>query len=369
MNTLELLRTLVAFDTTSHRSNLQLIAWVAEYLQGLGARVTLVHNEDRTKANLLASIGPDAPGGIVLSGHTDVVPAADQDWASDPFVLREHEGRLHGRGSADMKAFLAACLAALPAWRGLRLQRPLHLAFSYDEEVGCLGVPSLVRALQAGVAQPALAIIGEPTQMRIGLKHRGFYGHRSLFRGLAAHSSDPGAGASAIEPASYLAWRLAALRLALREQRNGTTINVGRIDGGNAINVVPAACEVLWEFRPPDEPSAAFVRAEVDRILAGLPRGVTVESTLVAAVPPLATADADGAVGIVRALGGVWPPADLPFGTEAGYFQQAGIPAIVCGPGSIAQAHQPDEWVAVEELAAADRFLARVGAWAASEGA
>lgn len=366
METVELLRALVAFDTTSHRSNLELIAWVAGYLEREGLRVSLVHNEDRTKANLLASTGPHVPGGLVLSGHTDVVPVAGQDWSSDPFVLREDEGRLHGRGTADMKTFLAACLGAAPAWRSLRLQRPLHLAFSYDEEIGCLGVPSLVRALHESVAPPALAIIGEPTSMRIGVKHRGFYGHRSLFRGKAAHSSDPSAGASAIEPASYLAWRLASLRMGLRGQRSGTTINVGRIDGGNAINVVPASCEVLWEFRPPDEASAAFVRAEVERILAEAPEGVTVESAQVAAVPPLTTADGAAAVALVQALGGRGPPATLPFGTEAGYFQQAGIPAVVCGPGSIAQAHQPDEWIGLDQVAAADAFLARVGQWAST---
>lgn len=365
MDTVEILRRLVAFDTTSRRSNLDLVHWTANYLESAGARVRLTSDASGEKANILATVGLDGPGGIVLSGHTDVVPVDDQDWASDPFSLASRDGRLHGRGAVDMKGFVATCLAAIPDWQARELRRPIHLALSYDEEVGCLGVPQLIADMLAHCPRPALAIIGEPTQMRIGLSHRGFYGYRSVFHGRAAHSSDPRLGASAIEPAAALVGALAGL--GGRGERSGTTVNIGRIAGGSAINIVPERCEVVWEFRPPNEAAADAVIAEVEGCVAGLPPGVSVETTPLARVLPLDCAAGSPAVGVARELGGLWPPIAMPFGTEAGFFQQAGIPALVCGPGSIAQAHQPNEWIALAELEAAERFLARVGGWAASE--
>lgn len=367
METVEILRRLVAFDTTSRRSNLDLVHWVADYLEHAGARVHLTSDVSGEKANILATIGPDMPGGIILSGHTDVVPVDDQDWESDPFVLASRDGRLHGRGAVDMKGFVAACLAAVPHWRARELRRPIHLALSYDEEVGCLGVPLLIADMLAHGPRPALAIIGEPTQMRIGLSHRGFYGYRSVFHGRAAHSSDPRLGASAIEPAAAFVAALASFGKAECGERSGTTVNIGKIAGGSAINIVPERCEVVWEFRPPNEAGASAVLAEVESLIAGLSGGVGVETMPLARVLPLdCTADSP-AVAVARELGGLWPPIAMPFGTEAGFFQQAGIPALVCGPGSIAQAHQPDEWIAITELEAADRFLGRVGDWAAAE--
>lgn len=364
MDTVDILRRLVAFDTTSHRSNLDLIRWMATYLDAHGVTARLIHSDDGAKANLLATIGPDVAGGIVLSGHTDVVPVADQDWDSAPFMLVERNGRFHGRGSADMKGFIAACLAAVPRWHGLNLRRPIHLAFSYDEEVGCFGVPRLIADLRAHVQSPALAIIGEPTEMRIGLAHRGFYGHRTTFRGRSAHSSDPSLGSSAIEPAALLIAELAKLGHMLSMRGNRTTFNIGRIRGGTAINIVPGCCEVLWEFRPPDEASAAAVKAEIERLLAAVSQGVEVEMAQIAGVPALAARNDSTAVKIARSFGARWPPREIPFGTEAGFFEQAGIASLVCGPGAIAQAHQPNEWIAASELKAVDRFLARLGAWA-----
>ncbi|MBN8752340.1 MULTISPECIES: acetylornithine deacetylase [Variovorax] len=364
MTTVDILRTLVAFDTTSHRSNLELIHWVADYLAAHRAKVQLVHSEDKRKANLLATIGPDTAGGMVLSGHSDVVPVTDQNWSANPFTLVERDGRFHGRGAADMKGFIAACLSAVPSWQQRALSRPIHLAFSYDEEIGCLGVPRLVNRLKTQVEAPALAIIGEPTEMRIGVRHRGFFGHRALFSGLPAHSSDPSLGASAIEPAAYLVTCLAGLRRSLASRGGGATLNIGRIDGGTAINIVPGCCEVLWEFRPQDETAAELVRDAVRGALADLPTGVTVEAFQVAGVPALSSRNNDMAVSVARELGALWPEADLPFGTEAGFFQQVGIPTVVCGPGSIAQAHQPDEWICATQLQAADRFMQSAGAWA-----
>ena len=367
MTTIEILRTLVAFDTTSHRSNLDLIHWIADYLAGHRVKVHLVHSEDKRKANLLASIGPDMAGGMVLSGHSDVVPVTDQNWSANPFTLVERDGRFHGRGAADMKGFIAACLSAVPAWQRRPLGRPIHLAFSYDEEIGCLGVPELVNRLKTQVEAPALAIIGEPTEMRIGVRHRGFFGHRALFSGLPAHSSDPSLGASAIEPAAYLVTCLAGLRRSFASRGGEATINIGRIDGGTAINIVPGCCEVLWEFRPQDEATAELVRDTVRDALMDLPLGVTVEAVQVAGVPALSARDNDTAVSVARELGALWPEADLPFGTEAGFFQQVGISTVVCGPGSIAQAHQPDEWISAAQLQAADRFMQSAGAWALAE--
>lgn len=362
MDTVEILRRLVAFDTTSRRSNLDLVHWAADYLDSAGARVRLTSDASGEKANILATIGPDEPGGIVLSGHSDVVPVDDQDWASDPFVLASRDGRLHGRGAADMKGFVAACLAAAPGWQARKLPRPIHLALSYDEEVGCLGVPLLIADMLAHCPMPALAIIGEPTQMRIGLSHRGFYGYRTVFHGRAAHSSDPRLGASAIEPAAALVAALSGL--GARGECCGITVNIGRIAGGSAINIVPERCEVVWEFRPPNEAVVGAVLAEVEDFVARLPSDLSVETTPLARVLPLHCAADSPAVAATRGFGGLWPPLAMPFGTEAGFFQQAGIPALVCGPGSIAQAHQPNEWIASAELEAADRFLARIGSGA-----
>lgn len=331
MDTVDILRMLVAFDTTSHRSNLDLIRWMCTYLDGHGINARLIPSDDGVKANLLATIGPNVAGGIVLSGHTDVVPVADQEWDSHPFTLVERNGRFHGRGSADMKGFIAACLAAVPRWCGLHLRRPIHLAFSYDEEVGCCGVPRLIADLRTQAPSPALAIIGEPTEMRIGLAHRGFYGHRTTFRGRPAHSSDPSLGRSAIEPAALWIAELAKFGRTLSMQGNQTTFNIGRICGGTAINIVPGCCEVLWEFRPPDEGSTAAVQAEVERWLAAVPPGVDVEMAQIAAVPALAARHGGAAAAIARAFGARWPPGEIPFGTEAGFFEQAGIPALVCG--------------------------------------
>lgn len=367
MTTIEILRSLVAFDTTSHRSNLDLIHWIADYLSVHGVKVHLLHSDDGRKANLLASIGPDTAGGMVLSGHSDVVPVANQKWTADPFTLIERGGRFHGRGTADMKGFISACLSAVPSWQRRSLRRPIHLAISYDEEIGCFGVPELLNRLKTQVKAPALAIIGEPTEMRIGVRHRGFFGHRALFSGLPAHSSDPSLGASAIEPAAYLITCLARLRRNFAKQGGEATINVGRIDGGTAINIVPGCCEVLWEFRPQDDAAAELVRDVVRDALTDLPAGVTVETVQVASIPALSAHNNDAAVSVARELGALWPEADLPFGTEAGFFQQLGIPTVVCGPGSIAQAHQPDEWVCATQLQAVDRFMQLAGAWASSE--
>jgi acetylornithine deacetylase len=366
MNTTSLLRTLVGFDTTSRNSNLALITWAAEYLQTRGARVRLTHDDTGTKANLLASLGPDREGGIVLSGHSDVVPVDGQDWASDPFTLTERDGLLFGRGSADMKGFIAASLAAVPGWLEHPLQKPIHIALSYDEETGCLGISRLVADMLAHVAKPAVAVIGEPTEMRVADRHRGFYGYRTRFTGRPAHSSDPALGASAIGPAAEFVRFLLNVRPQTGNSVPRATVNVGRIEGGTAINIVPHRCDVTWEFRPEAVADADDLQREIRAYLSsGLGAGIGIATEEVALVPPFAAPDGAAAIGVAAALGAEMPAVPLLFGSEAGFFQQAGISTVVCGPGSIAQAHQANEWIAPAQLEKADRFMASVGQWAA----
>lgn len=363
--TISLLEELVGFDTTSSRSNLALVSRIADRLDTLGARVRLSYDDTRAKANILASFGPQVPGGVVLSGHTDVVPVADQAWSSDPFRLTERDGRLHGRGAVDMKGFVAACLSAATGLADADLARPVHIALSYDEEVGCLGVPRLLDDLLAHEEKPELAIIGEPTGMRIGDRHRGFLGFRACFEGKAAHSSDPGAGASAIYPAADFVGFLKTIGHRAGAGADGSTVNIGRIEGGTAINIVPSVCEVLWEFRPVTARDAAEIEALARAYLArAAPDDVRRSLLRDIHVPPLSAGGEGAALTVAVALGGIAPALPMPFGTEAGFFQAAGIPAVVCGPGSIAQAHQPDEWIARAELEAADAFLARLTDWA-----
>lgn len=354
-----ILERLISFDTTSHNSNLALVDWIVGQLQGLGARIRLTFNDERTKANLLASFGPADRPGVVLSGHTDVVPVSDQQWSSDPFVLREDSGRFYGRGTTDMKGFLACCLAAATQFAARQLHRPVHLAFSYDEEVGCLGVSRLVEDLLAAECKPAFAIIGEPTAMRIGSGHRGFFGYETQFLGKSAHSSDPSAGASAIYPAAAFAKFIQTL--GAKNKRHGATFNVGRIEGGSAMNIVPSRCRVIWEFRPKDDAITQAVLATVHTYLARQQQTELPTTILLARVPPLMH-DAQ-AMTFANGLGGQLPSYDLPFGTEAGFFHEAGIATVVCGPGSITQAHQPDEWIAAEQLAQCDQFLRHIADW------
>ncbi|TCR66439.1 acetylornithine deacetylase [Bosea sp. BK604] len=363
--TVALLEELVGFDTVSSRSNLALVERVADRLGSAGARIRLSHDDSRSKANILASFGPRAPGGVVLSGHTDVVPVDDQTWSSDPFALTERDGKLYGRGAADMKGFVAACLAAADGFAAADLARPIHIALSYDEEVGCLGVPSLIEDLLAHEGKPELAIIGEPTGMRLGDRHRGFLGFRTRFEGRAAHSSDPSAGASAIYPAADFIGFLKSVGHRTGTGSDRTTINIGRIVGGSAINIVPSACEVLWEFRPVTPQDAGETEQLVSAYLArAMPPEVRQSTRRHIHVPPLWASGGEPALVVAAALGGIGPPFALPFGTEAGFFQAAGISAVVCGPGSIAQAHQPDEWIERSELDAADAFLTRLVDWA-----
>lgn len=365
-DTIAILRRLVAFDTTSRNSNLAMIDWIAECLAPLGARLRLTHDDRRTKANLLASFGPDRAGGVLVSGHTDVVPVDGQPWSTDPFALTEREGRLYGRGAADMKGFIAAALRAARGWASLDLARPIHIALSYDEEIGCFGMPRLVADLVEHVALPAVAIVGEPTEMRVADRHRGFSGHHTAFIGKAAHSSDPSKGVCAIGPAAAFVVHLRRTLERHRAAGSSVSMNVGRIDGGTAINIVPQSCGVTWEYRASSPAEAdAFARDVDDYLTVAAREAAEIRRVELALVPALAARGGEVARRLAHRCGAAGDAPSLDFGTEAGFFQQAGIPAVVCGPGSIAQAHQPDEWIAAAELHRADAFMHAVGRWAA----
>jgi acetylornithine deacetylase len=375
-DTRALLEQLVAIDTTTRGSNLELLAFVEALLDAQDVPHERVPSPDGTRANLLARIGPAVPGGVVLSGHTDCVPVAGQPWTNDPFELVERDGRLHGRGTTDMKGFLAAVLAAVPAMVGAPLQRPVLLAFSYDEEVGTVGAPSLVERLVATQPRPAAAIIGEPTSMQVVTAHKGVRSFTTVVHGVDAHSSQPHRAANAVAAAARIATFIDDLAARHREAAVDpafdppfTTFNLATVAGGQAINIVPRHCELTWEYRPVpvDDDEAlvaeveAFVAAEVlPRLRAGTGRG-EIEFRRDAVVRALAAEDGSFADELARALtGDEGPPRSVAFGTDAGHFQAAGIPAVVCGPGTIDDAHQPDESIAIAELDACDRFVERL---------
>jgi acetylornithine deacetylase len=377
----EVLRRLVAFDTVSANSNLALIDWVVGYLDGHGIAARLTFDETRSKANLFATIGPqDAGGGVILSGHTDVVPVAGQAWDSDPFALVERDGRLYGRGTADMKSFIAIALALVPEFKARALKRPIHLALSFDEEVGCFGAPRLIEALPRGIGRPGLVIVGEPTNMEVANAHKGCHVFATSVTGLEAHSSAPQRGVNAIVAASEIIQFIAGLageaRAASRPASGFeppyTSFNIGTISGGTAMNIIARECEFTWEFRPlPGEDSAA-IRARIDAFVASdlLPRlrqvhpGADVTTRALASVPGLAPEAGSPAEELARQLTGANQSTVVASGTEAGLFQDAGIPAVICGPGSMEQGHKPNEFITLAQIEAGTEFQRRLADWA-----
>lgn len=382
MTPTEMLKRLVAFDTTSSKSNLQLIEFVADFLSQHGVTSRLVHNEEETKANLWATVGPEDKGGVVLSGHTDVVPVTGQPWSSDPFELTERDGRFHGRGTADMKAFLAMVLCAVPDFIARDPSRPIHIAFSYDEEVGCLGVRRLLAEIPMDAPAPGFAVIGEPTGLAIAHTHKGIRVLRTHITGRDAHSSAPQLGKSAITAAVKLIEFLDGLAAEKAGKADAslpfdppwTTLNVGIIEGGTAYNIIPRECRFAWEYRPLPGEDRNEIRDRLERFIDEQitgPAGGALEIKLeeVADVPPLAAdRSAEPAVQFVQSiLGDTTPPKGMAFTTEAGLYQAAGVPAVVCGPGGIDQAHRPDEYITAEQMERGTRFVQeiceRVAAW------
>lgn len=375
------LERLVAFDTTSRLSNLDLIHDAQGALELLGFSTRLTHNEERTKANLWATVGPRDAGGIVLSGHTDVVPVDGQDWASDPFRLDRRDDRLYGRGAADMKGFIAVAMAHAARMAEAPLRCPFHFAFSFDEEVGCTGVKHLIADLD-NVPAPQAVIVGEPTSMRIVGGHKGGQGFALHVTGVDGHSSDPDAGASAVFAAARIVRFLEDLQERFRAEAdpaNGftppfTTINVGRIEGGVAHNIIPLHCDLLVSFRnTPDvavdeavEPMMAFIRDEIEPALKRVSPEAGVTVTPGHDLPALAPDESSPAERVLRHITGQNASGRVSYGTEASRFQAVGLPAAVFGPGSIDQAHRPDEWIAVDQIAQCNAFMADLTDWAAA---
>jgi acetylornithine deacetylase len=366
------LERLVAFDTTSRNSNLALIDWAEARLQAIGARCVRVDSDDHAKTNLIAIIGPDAPGGVVLSGHTDVVPIDGQDWSSDPWVVTERNERLYGRGVADMKSFVALSMEAADLAVQAHLARPLILALSYDEEVGCLGAPRMIEAMLAAFPKPAVAIVGEPTEWRVVSGHKGIATFEVEIIGQEAHSSQVGQGASAIMAAIPL---LSLIHDMAAEAASGEatdspfsppypTMTVGLIDGGTAVNILARRCRFSWDLRcPPDVDADLYLSrflaraTEIDKALKRVDpsAGCTVRRR--SSTPALAIDRSSAAETLVRAITGDNGISAAAYAAEAGLFQRAGIPVVVCGPGSIAQAHQPDEWIALDQIERGAAFM------------
>ncbi|WP_312154801.1 acetylornithine deacetylase [Pseudomonas sp.] len=370
----DLLARLIGFATVSRDSNLELIGFIRDYLAGLGVDSELFHNSEGTKANLFATIGPLDKGGVVLSGHTDVVPVDGQAWTVEPFCLSERDGRLYGRGAADMKGFIASVLAAVPAFLAQPLQTPVHLAFSYDEEVGCLGVRSMLAALQQRAHKPRLCLIGEPTELKPVLGHKGKLAMRCQVQGAACHSAYAPYGVNAIEYAARLIGKLGEIGEVLAQDQDArfdppfSTVQTGLIKGGRALNIVPEECEFDFEVRALPGFEAQAVADQLQRYAQAqlLPRmrAVNPASDIrlqpLSGYPGLATPAQSEAAQLVALLSGSTEFGTVAFGTEGGLFDQAGIPTVVCGPGSMEQGHKPDEFVSVEQLAGCEAMLRRL---------
>ena len=374
---LDLIRDLVRFDTTSRNSNLELIDYIRNYLARLGVESTLVFDETGRKASLYATIGPKDRGGILLSGHTDTVPVDGQDWASDPFTLTRRGDRLYGRGTADMKSFVAIALAFAPDLAKADLKTPIHYAFSYDEEVGCVGVRPLIAHLNTLQVRPRVAIIGEPTEMQIICAHKGKLAMRCRVEGLSCHSSLAPEGVNAVE---YAAETVSFLKgMARRIAAEGpfdegfdishTTVHTGLIRGGTALNIVPRECEFDFEFRYLPQQDPQVLLAEVQRYaqevlepeMKAIAPGAGFSWQQLSATPGLDTPVEDAAVILAKALAAQNGQSKVAFATEASLFQKSGgISAVVCGPGNIAQAHKPDEYIELGEVAKGEAFMSRL---------
>jgi acetylornithine deacetylase len=371
--TLKLIRELIAFPTVSRDSNLELIDYLRELLRPLDADVRMTFDRDKRKANLFATLGPRGMPGMVLSGHTDVVPVDEQDWATDPFTVSERDGRLYGRGTSDMKSFIACALALAPAFVQRGLKTPLHLAFSYDEEVGCLGVRDLLADMvQAGI-KPLSCIVGEPTEMRPVIAHKGKQSYRCTVRGLASHSAYAPYGVNAVEAAAEAVAFLK--QLARRHRDRGpydrgfdvayTTVHTGVINGGTALNIVPQDCVFDFEFRnlPGDDPNAllkefeAHVREVIEPEMHAVDPKSGFKIVKMSEIPALNTGAEAEITALAQEFSGSNDIIKVSFGTEASQFQVAGVPTVVCGPGSIREAHKPDEFVSLEQVARCEHFL------------
>ncbi len=373
---IELIRTLIGFPTVSRDSNLDLIHYVRDYLRDLGAAIRLTYDDERRKANLFATRGPAGVPGIVLSGHPDVVPVDGQDWDTDPFQLAEVEGKLYGRGTSDMKSFLAVALALAPEFARRGLKTPLHFAFSYDEEVGCIGIGRLISDLVRSGIRPGSCIVGEPTLMRPVIAHKGKKGYRCTVRGMACHSAYAPLGVNAVEAAAEAVTFLK--QLARRHRDHGpydssfdvahSTVHTGVIRGGAALNIVPHECVFDFEFRhlPGDDPDALlagfrhYVATAIEPEMRAVYPAAGFTIVPLSEIPSLDTRAESEVVALAQELSGSAEIGKVSFGTEGSQFQRAGIPTVICGPGSIEQAHKPNEFVAIDQVLKCEQFMQRL---------
>ncbi|TGQ16825.1 MULTISPECIES: acetylornithine deacetylase [unclassified Mesorhizobium] len=376
MDSIRILERLIAFPTVSRDSNLDLIGYAANLLEANGIASQIIHSADGHKANLFATIGPANKPGIMLSGHTDVVPVDGQNWTLPPFAMTQRDGKLYGRGAADMKGFVASALAACLKATKMALRTPLHLALSYDEEVGCLGVRDLIEMLSAAPQRPLLCIVGEPTNMQVATGHKGKLAARAVCKGREGHSALAPLALNAIHLGCDFvrALRDEQERLAREGPRDGdydipyTTVHVGKINAGVALNIVPNLCEVEFEIRNVAADDAAGIldrlRAAAARIAsdaASIAPEAAIDIEITNTYPGLDTPATFEAVAFVKSLTGANDTMKVAFGTEGGLFSRdLGTPSVVCGPGSMAQGHKPDEYVSVEQLRRCDEMLERL---------
>jgi acetylornithine deacetylase len=371
-----MLRRLIAFPTVSRDSNLDLIEFVRDTLAPYDPEIRLTHDDAKRKANLFATLGPRSEGGIVLFGHTDVVPVEGQAWDSSPFEMVQNEGRLYGRGASDMKGFIACVLALIPEFMERGLKEPLHLAFSYDEEVGCLGVGRMISDLARAGVRPGACIVGEPTGMRPVIAHKGKRGYRCTVRGLAGHSAYAPHGVNAVE---FAAEAIAFLKAMARRHRDQgpydrgfdvahTTVHTGIVRGGSALNVIPHECAFDFEFRhlPGDDPDRLlrefrdYVRTRLEPEMRAVHAGAGFIIEPLSDIPMLDTGPEAEVVALAQELSESSEIGKVSYATEGSQFHRAGIPTVICGPGSIAQAHKPNEYVELDQITRCEHFLRRL---------
>ena len=372
LQSLDVIKTLVGFDTTSFRSNLDLIAFIADRLGGIGATVRLTRDDSQAKANLFATLGPAHLPGIVLSGHTDVVPATADDWTSPPFQATVRDDKVFGRGTADMKSFIAVCLALAPDFAAAPLRMPVHFAFSYDEEIGCIGVRRLIDDMAHLAVRPRLCIVGEPTEMKVIVGHKGKKSVTCAVHGKDGHSAMNHKGVNAVEIAAEMVSHIRALQRRIQTEgpfEDGydppyTTLHTGTIHGGIALNIIPAECRFEFEIRnlPDHDPHGLMedIRRHAQSLLPDMWRvdpATNIHLTETNTTPGLSAQGNDLATELACRLSGNNDTAKVSFTTEAGLFGQAGIPAVVCGPGNIAQAHRPDEFISFDQIRRCESFL------------
>ena len=375
LSTREMIERLISFDTTSRESNLDLIDFVANYLDGHGIASSLIHDESGRKANLYATIGPDIDGGVVLSGHTDVVPVDGQDWSSDPFAVVERDAKLFGRGTSDMKSFIAVALALVPEFTAADLAIPVHFAFSYDEEVGCIGVHGIVAHIDGLKTRPKAVIVGEPSDMKVVNAHKDCTSYHTVVSGLEAHSSATQLGVNSIMHAADLIGFLADLAEEFSERDLDerfdppyTTLEVGVVNGGTAANIIPKETRFTWGYRAlkhahGEEITERFRKYADEKVLPRMRArhpDCAIDMELRARIPALMPENGSAAETLALALVGSNQTYAVSYGTEGGIFQQGGIPAVICGPGNIEQAHKPDEFIALDQVGQCESFMKRL---------